>query len=69
MIAITIETGNAAFAGDNRGPEIARILRRLADEVGGKGGYEGTLRDCNGNVIGVVEDDKYNKDTHEEVPE
>lgn len=33
MFKVTIETGNDAFADDNPGAEIARILRELAKQV------------------------------------
>lgn len=33
MITIKIETGGAAFEGDNLNYEVARILRKIADDV------------------------------------
>jgi hypothetical protein len=48
---ISINTENEVF-GDDPGPEIARILRELADTVEG-GSLDGTmLRDSNGNTVG-----------------
>ena len=56
MFTLKIETGNAAF--EPAGPELARILRKLADEVeniyaAGDRGGSGTLRDFNGNTVGT----------------
>jgi hypothetical protein len=49
--AMSIDTANAAFEDDNPG-ELVRILREVADlvEAGSDGG---TLRDINGNSVGV----------------
>lgn len=53
-VRITIQTENDAFTGDNRGHEIARILRRLADRF--ETGAEPTkVMDVNGNCVGTVE--------------
>lgn len=54
-VRISIGLGNAAFEGNYGGPEIARILRELADryEIEGKNIYQ-KLRDINGNVVGEV---------------
>ena len=53
---IKIETGNDAFV-DNETPETARILRELADRIDGhphfSDGHEQSLRDYNGNEVGV----------------
>ena len=48
-----IETNNAAFGTDEieRGVEIARILRELADRVD-ETMINGKCRDINGNVVG-----------------
>jgi hypothetical protein len=53
-ITISIETGNAAFEGDS-GYEVARILRKLADEFEnyGRSQFSG-LYDHNGNKVGIV---------------
>lgn len=58
MITITIDTDNAAFADDECGSEVARILLRLAaaitehglDDMAGL-----SLRDINGNKVGAME--------------
>ena len=54
-ITITIETGNAAFEGDS-GHEVARILRKLANEFENYGRvlYGRPLFDHNGNKVGSV---------------
>ena len=56
MFKLTIETDNAAFAYD-AGPEIARILRKLADytERGMVDNDTINLRDYNGDKVGVAE--------------
>lgn len=55
---LEIDTGNAAFAGRDGPAEVARILRRLADEVEIESGLtiqDGTkLFDVNGNTVGRV---------------
>lgn len=54
MVHLVMKTDNAAFADGNYGPEVARILRRIADEA--ESGCRGTwkLRDHNGNTVGSV---------------
>ena len=60
-LTITIDLGNAAFEGDQAGPSVAGILRRIADDLGETaaeislefGGLG--LRDINGNTVGRVE--------------
>lgn len=56
MIKIVIKTENAAFEDDNRGPEVARILREIADSLAEGLDVEDLppLRDLNGNVVGHV---------------
>jgi hypothetical protein len=50
MFTVTIETDNDAFTPDPR-PELARILRRVADHI--EAGLDaGTLADINGNTVG-----------------
>lgn len=52
---LTIDTDNAAFEGENKGLETARILRVVADRLerrDGDFGYFQTLRDVNGNDVG-----------------
>jgi len=55
-LQLAIKLDNAAFEDDNRGPEIARILRKLADEFEeyGHPHFDG-LYDINGNRVGAVE--------------
>lgn len=55
MFKLKLKTANAAFEGDNAGPEIARILRDLAASVlaadlSVDAGWK--LRDINGNTVG-----------------
>lgn len=45
-------TENAAFAGDDLRPEVARILRQVADKVENGMGLEGPINDSNGNAVG-----------------
>jgi len=53
---LRFDTGNAAFDGEDRGAEIARILRLMADRIEARGavtdGVEWVVRDRNGNEIG-----------------
>lgn len=54
MFTLKIDTENAAFD-DGQTDEIARILRKIADEVEHGGYYPGqsqTVRDINGNDVG-----------------
>ena len=51
MFTAKFKTGNAAFKDDPR-PEIARILRDMADKIERRGFYEGSARDADGNIIG-----------------
>lgn len=53
-ISLTIDTDNAAFEGESFGPEVARMLREVADEL--EGGRQATWRlfDSNGNACGEV---------------
>lgn len=53
MFEITIETDNAAFGEDEggAGPEVARILREVADKVE-NGAAGGRVFDFNGNGVG-----------------
>lgn len=57
-LTLNIETDNAAFEGAERGPELARILRKLADQLdaddNGRDGYEWHLSDVNGNKVGIA---------------
>lgn len=54
FIQIRIETGNAAFD-ETPATEIARILRKLADDFETSGEPSPTLRDLNGNACGEVQ--------------
>lgn len=55
MITIKIETSNAAFEDGNKGLEVARILRTLADQVDDSGWFRfRSLYDANGNKVGAV---------------
>lgn len=55
MITIKIRTENAAFEGDAYGPEAARILRQIADDLEAcRGNVRGTYSDINGNGAAVV---------------
>jgi len=55
---ITIRTGNAAFESENKGPELARILREIADRTEREGqprrGDSWAIFDANGNRVGKV---------------
>lgn len=49
---LEFETDNAAFEGDQKLFECARILRRAADQLfSGRGSAE--IRDVNGNLVGA----------------
>lgn len=51
MFTLKISTANEAF--DQLGPEVARILRELADKVETSTALvSGNLRDINGNTVG-----------------
>lgn len=56
MITITIKTDNAAFE-DDKGIEVARILRRAAERVE-NGVFDFYLMDINGNKVGKLTDDE-----------
>ena len=57
MFNLTIRTANAAFDEEdgNAGPELARILRELADRIddGVPDGDTASLFDANGNRVGA----------------
>ena len=53
MIKLSFATDNSAFDDDNKRPEIARILRALADRVTDENSDDFILRDVNGNVVGI----------------
>ena len=52
MFQLRFETDNAAFEGDLRSEEVARILRHLADRVDDMRDA-GNVVDINGNTIGA----------------
>tara|TARA_Y100000401_G_C8148051_1_gene138185 strand:+ start:116 stop:304 length:189 start_codon:yes stop_codon:yes gene_type:complete len=57
QLNIVLSTDNAAFEGENLGPEIARILKSYANsiqEVEDPEELERRLRDSNGNTVGSV---------------
>ena len=53
-----IDTGNAAFSGENHAPELARIIKELAGALSDYSEEacqtERALRDINGNTVGWV---------------
>lgn len=56
-LTLRVETDNAAFEGADAGPELARILRSLADRVApmqatGEESESGPVIDANGNRVG-----------------
>jgi hypothetical protein len=56
-LRLEIETTNAAFDGEAFGPELARILRELADDIETDQmgpGDEVNLYDVNGNRVGTA---------------
>ena len=58
QILIRLSTDNAAFEDDNRGVEVARILRKIADEYESVGCNQcARLYDCNGNRTGEIMDE------------
>ena len=52
-VIIEIDTTNAAFEGYDGHLEVARILRKLADDLENEVGGE-ILRDINGNRVGII---------------
>ena len=58
---LVISTDNAAFSGDDHGPELARILRQIAQRLDNAGsipdGIDGNARDINGNRCGYYSAD------------
>ena len=53
MFILKFSTDNAAFDGDLRTEEIARILRQIADRIEGECREGGRIYDQNGNGIGT----------------
>ena len=56
-IRIVINTDNEAFQDNKLGPEVARILKRLASEINGSL-PEYNIRDTNGNKVGTFDIDE-----------
>ena len=59
-VIITIDCDNAAFEGENLGPELSRILDDLSDRAFAPNQLKTnelptTLYDVNGNACGIVE--------------
>ena len=52
MFKLQMDTDNAAFGDDDKGPEVARILREIAERIE-DGDESGTCRDINGNTCGA----------------
>lgn len=56
MLKLTIATGNSAFDDGQRGAELARILRDIANSIERNGddadGMDLCIRDANGNRVG-----------------
>jgi hypothetical protein len=52
LLHLKVKTGNSAFEGDNKNIELARILRKVADEI--EFGYygENSIKDIKGNTVG-----------------
>ena len=59
MITITINTDGAAFDNGYKAPEVARILRSIADRISGEDDINTSIviRDINGNRCGSYEVD------------
>jgi hypothetical protein len=58
MISIYIQTDSAAFDDGNKGFEVARILREMANTAE-SGDYTSFVADINGNFVGeMVETDE-----------
>jgi hypothetical protein len=61
MFELTFETDNAGFHNDDDTPnvcEVARILRHVASLIESESVidvYAGTVRDINGNTVGIFE--------------
>lgn len=53
MFKLTMDTDNAAFEDGYKTEEIARILRRIAENVeNGETDNSGVAMDINGNIVG-----------------
>lgn len=59
QLTVEINCDNAAFEGEEIGPELSRILRGLADGIESSAvnpihGLDVRVRDVNGNVVGTA---------------
>lgn len=54
MVKIEIRTGGAAFDDGNLEYEVARILRKIANQIE-NGSTSGAAMDINGNKVGTYE--------------
>lgn len=55
FVSVNFETLNDAFEDGNANNEISRIFGELAEKFkDGSVGDEHIIRDCNGNVIGIL---------------
>ncbi len=55
---LSLSLNNSAFSDQNNGAEVARILRKIAnniEESNLQDGDKDNLRDVNGNLVGYVE--------------
>tara|TARA_X000001382_G_scaffold22330_1_gene13626 strand:+ start:493 stop:669 length:177 start_codon:yes stop_codon:yes gene_type:complete len=51
---LVLDTDNAAFEGDQLGPEVSRIFEDLAKEFSYCTLLDRKLRDINGNTVGSI---------------
>jgi hypothetical protein len=51
---LILDTDNAAFEGDQLGPEVSRIFEDLTKEFSYYPIRDRKLRDINGNVVGSI---------------
>lgn len=51
---LVLDTDNAAFEGDQLGPEVSRIFEDLAKEFSYYPIRDRKLRDINGNTVGSI---------------
>lgn len=55
MFNLSLRTANAAFQENGTHYEVARILRKIADDIEDSGKLHGSVLDYNGNVVGTYE--------------
>jgi hypothetical protein len=57
-LSLVLDTDNAAFDGDNLGPEVSRILIKYANAIKEESAraflIRASLKDTNGNTVGNV---------------